>query len=114
MQPKRRWRDYRTRTGARPVKRFLEELTDADRAAVLAAMKEIQDHGTPCARHLDGDIWEVRADGRDVIYRVLFAEEGRTSRILLALSGFKKKTQKTPPAAIKTAKDRLKDWRDRA
>ena len=38
-----------------------------------------------------GDIWEVRADGDRVIYRILFAEEGTRGRILLALEGFNKK-----------------------
>ena len=65
------------------------------------------------ARHLDGDIWEVRVDGDRVIYRVLFAEEGARGRVLLALEGFKKKTQKTPSATIQLAKRRLTDWRRR-
>ncbi len=65
------------------------------------------------ARHLDGDIWEVRVDGDRVIYRVLFAEEGARGRVLLALEGFKKTTQKTPPATIQLAKRRLADWRRR-
>lgn len=73
----------------------------------------MQDHGTTHARSLRGDIWEVRADGDGVIYRILFSEEGAKSRILFALHGFKKKTQKTPPSAIATAEGRLKDWRKR-
>jgi hypothetical protein len=44
---------------------------------------------------------------------VLFAPEGAKQQVLLALEGFKKKTQKTPPATIQLAKRRLKDWRDR-
>lgn len=48
-----------------------------------------------------------------VIYRILFAEEGARGRILLALEGFKKKTQKTPPATVRLAKWRLSDWRRR-
>jgi phage-related protein len=59
------------------------------------------------------DIWEVRATGDRVIYRVLFATEGTRSQILLALSAFKKKTQKTPPAEVALAQGRLADWRRR-
>lgn len=110
---KRRWRDYQTAAGSRPVKKFLEDISDVDRASVMAAMKDVQDHGTTHARSLRGDIWEVRADGDGVIYRILFSEEGAKSRILLALHGFKKKTQKTPSSAIATAEGRLKDWRKR-
>ena len=42
-----------------------------------------------------------------------FAEEGSRGQILLALDGFNKKTQKTPPATIELAKRRLADWRRR-
>lgn len=76
-------------------------------------MQEVRDEGLRAARHLDGDIWEVRVDGDRVIYRVLFAEEGTRGRILLALEAFTKKTQRTPPAAIALAKRRLTDWRKR-
>ena len=76
-------------------------------------MAEVRDRGLVAARHLEGDIWEVRVDGDRVIYRVLFAEEGSRGRVLLALEGFKKKTQKTPRATIELAKRRLSDWRRR-
>jgi phage-related protein len=62
---------------------------------------------------LDGDIWEVRVDGNRVIYRILFAQEGRLRQILLALDAFNKKTQKTPRATIDLAKRRSADWRRR-
>jgi phage-related protein len=58
-------------------------------------------NGLEVARHLGGDIWEVRATGDSVIYGVLFATEGTRSQILLALSAFNKKTQKTPSARPK-------------
>jgi len=111
---RRRWRDYRTAAGRRPIKEFLVGLSDADRASVLAAMSDVRDRGLVAARHLDGDIYEVRADGDHVIYRVLFATEGETNRILLSLEAFKKKTQRTPPDRIALAKRRLADWRRRA
>jgi hypothetical protein len=60
---KRRWRDYRTAAGRRPVKDFFDALSDTDAAAVVAAMKEVQERGTSAARHLGGDIYEVRAEG---------------------------------------------------
>lgn len=111
---KRRWRDYRTAAGRRPVKEFISGLSDADAAAVLAAMRDVQQNGTQAARHLRGDLYEVRADADRVIYRILFATEGRSSQVLLTLEGLKKKTQKTPPATIAVAERRLADWRRRA
>lgn len=106
----RRWRDYRTRAGRRPVKEFIDSLSDEDAAAVVAAMNEIKAHGLVAARHLEGEIYEVRASGNRVIYRVLFAPQGKRSQILLSLEAFKKKTQKTPSRSIQLAQRRLQDW----
>ncbi len=76
-------------------------------------MKDVQSNGIEVARHLRGDIYEVRADGRQATYRVLFATEGARSQVLLGLSGFSKKTRRTPPAEIALAERRLRDWRAR-
>ena len=111
---RRRWRDYRTEAGNRPVKDFFDKLSDADAASVVAAMREVQDLGLPAARHLHGDIYEVRAEGDRQIFRVLFAVEGRRGQVLLSLEGFSKKTRKTPPEKIRLAERRLADWRRRA
>jgi phage-related protein len=108
-----RWRDYQTASGRRPIKEFLAGLDDGDLASVVAAMKEVRQRGLEAARHLDGEIYEVRADGRGVIYRVLFAPEGTHKQVFLSLEAIKKKTQKTPQNAIGVAKRRLRDWRAR-
>jgi phage-related protein len=96
------------------VKEFLDRLSDSDAAVVVAAMKEVQVDGLVAARHLRGDIYEVRADGDRQAFRILFAAEGRTQQVLLALEGISKKTQKTPPEVIRLAERRLSDWRGRA
>ena len=111
--PARRWRDYRTAAGRRPVKEFIGSLRDEEAAEVVAAMREVREEGLTAARKLRGDIWEVRADGNRVIHRVLFAPEGRRGLVLLALAGFTKKTPKTPPDVIALAERRLADWRSR-
>ncbi len=108
-----RWRDYRTASGRRPIKEFLDRLDDEDLASVIAAMKEVRQQGLQAARHLDGDIYEVRADGKGVIYRVLFAPQGKRKQVFLSLEALKKKTQKTPPEAIRLAKRRLREWERR-
>lgn len=72
----RRWRDYETAAGRRPVKEFIEKLSWEDRAAVVAAMREVKEEGMVAARHLDEGIYEVRTDGNRVTYRVLFAPQG--------------------------------------
>lgn len=112
-RPRRQWRDYRTRAGRRPVKDFLDDLSDDEVAAIVAGMKEVAERGLPAARHLRGEIYEVRADATTRSFRVLFATEGRYSQVLLSLSAFEKRTQKTPPREIELAEDRLGDWRSR-
>ncbi len=110
---RRRWRDYKTSSGRNPIEEFIDRLSGPDKATVLAGMEDVREGGLRAARHLDGDIWEVRADGDRVIYRILFATEGRWRQVLLALEVFNKKTQKTPRSTIELAKTRLADWRRR-
>jgi phage-related protein len=106
-----RWRDYRTATGGRPVKDVIDGLTDDEVASIVAAMKEIAELGLGFARHLRGDIYEVRADADRRSFRVLFSKEAKF--ILLSLSAFEKRTQKTPARELELAERRLKDWRAR-
>jgi len=110
---KRRWRDYATDGGRRPVKEFLRELEPEEVAAVAVALKEVEERGLQVTRHLRGPIYEVRAHGNRVTYRILFAPQGRRGQVLLALSAFRKKTQKTPPQLIRLAEQRLRDWEER-
>ena len=113
---KRRWRFYTTPSGRSPVRDFLTgaRRPSDDRDEILAAMKDVQVNGVPFSRHLTGDVYEVRADGRQATCRVLFATEGRNNQVLLALSSFSKKTRRTPPEEIRLAERRLADWRARA
>ena len=78
------------------MKEFLSKLSDEDAAEIAASMDDVVDEGLTVARHLRGDIYEVRAVGRNAAFRVLFAPEGRKGRILLSLEAFSKKTQQTP------------------
>jgi len=108
---KRQWRDYRTAGGARPVHKFLMGLTAAERAEIAAAMREVSRDGLSAAKHLSGDIYEVKADTNDKFFRVLFAAEGEYNQVLLSLEAFAKKTNKTPKPKMDKANDRLKSWR---
>ncbi len=89
-------------------------LRTAERAAITAAMADVAKSGKRAARHLRGEVYEVRAQGENVIYRLLFATEGRHSQVLLALVFFVKKTQRTPADQIELAEQRLADWRSRS
>ena len=110
---RRRWRFYETVSGAKPVQAFLDKLTPTEAAEVVAAMKEVAREGLRFARHLSGDIWEVRIEADRKAFRVLFSSEGKFQQVLLALEAFTKKTPKTPARTIHLAERRLADWRNR-
>ncbi|OGQ10209.1 MAG: hypothetical protein A2138_08620 [Deltaproteobacteria bacterium RBG_16_71_12] len=113
---RRRWRFYTSPTGGEVVWGELDALGADAAAALLAEMRVVARHGLKDggARHLRGDVWEVRADGDHVTLRALFAKQGRFGQVLLALHVFPKKTRQTPPHKIDLAEKRLADWRSRA
>ena len=111
---RRQWRDFKTPAGARPVKEFLAKLTDEEVAVIAAGMRDVRERGIAAARHLRGDIYEVRADAATRSYRLLFSCEGKYSQVLLSLSVYEKRSQKAPTQEIELAEKRLKDWRARA
>ncbi|MBJ7601193.1 type II toxin-antitoxin system RelE/ParE family toxin [Candidatus Nephthysia bennettiae] len=102
---------YSTATGSEPVKEFLDQLSAVDHAVVIAGMREVQRDGLVAARHIAGDIYEVRATRMNRHFRILFALEGK--RILLALDAYNKDTPKMPLAILRRAERRLRDWRSR-
>ena len=110
---RRRWRFYETAAGRRPVRDFLDAQPGSDAAEIVAEMRHVARVGLAGARHLRGEIYEVRAAGLNRIFRILFAALGRYSHILLALEGFAKKTQRTPSREVDVAEQRLRDWRER-
>jgi len=111
--PKRRWRDYRTGAGRPRIKEFLDKLSDEDAAEVVAAMGDVERSGITAVKHIEGELYEVKAEGERQTFRVLFAQEGEHEQVLLALVGLSRKQQKLPRDAIELAKRRLRDWRSR-
>lgn len=95
------------------MKDFFDGLTDEEAASVVAGMKEVAARGLLAAKHLRGDLYEVRSDAATRSFRLLFSAEGRYSQVLLSLSAFVKKTQKTPVRELDLAESRLSDWRAR-
>jgi phage-related protein len=110
---RRRWRDYATPGGTRPVRDFIDDLDEDDATQVLAAMKDVSVNGLEAARHVRGDIYEVRAPVANATIRILFSVEGTRSLILLALEAFAKTSRETPPQRIRLAESRLASWRAR-
>ncbi len=105
------WRRYRTAAGTDPIADFLDGLNVADRREVLAAMNAVRLEGVRAARHLRGDIYEVRIRTPTGQYRVLFSQESRS--VLLALLAYAKRSRRAPRQILEIAEHRLRDWRER-
>jgi phage-related protein len=71
---------------------------------------EPQNVGMPHVRPVTGQkkLWEIRAKGKDGIARLFYFT--MSSRQIVLLHGFMKKTQKTPQGEIDTAVSRMKEY----
>jgi phage-related protein len=58
-------------------------------------------------RHLEGKLWELRMMGRDGIGRAIYVTA--TSRRVVVVRAFMKKTQKTPLRELEIARQRAKE-----
>ena len=109
---------YKDKNGNSPIDSYITELmTKGDKDSRINANKileyiaYLERYGNkarePYAKHLDGDIWELRP----IRNRILYAAWDGNSFILLHL--FIKKTQKTPRREIEQAKRNLDEYRGR-
>lgn len=102
---------FRTEAGNEPVREWLLGLAREDRKTVGEDIKTAQfgwPLGMPLIRKLATGLWEVRSHVSTGIARVMFTVDGQT---MVLLHGFQKKSQRTPPADLMTAKQRLAQLR---
>jgi phage-related protein len=108
----KKWRFYRTAMGAEVARDELRALGDRPRAAVTDAIKRRR-RGASLPReieHLRGEVSALRVTFDGCEYRVLYAEVGNNSEVLLGLVVLEKKSKKLPASELKKAERRLKDW----
>ena len=79
---------------------------------LLRLLDLIRDNGLDrlppkAAKHLDGELWELRIKGNDGIGRAFYVT--RAGQRLVIVHVFVKKTQKTPPRPIKLAQRRAEE-----
>ena len=101
---------FATGSGDEPVRDWLKDLSKDDRHEIGSDILAVQQGwplGLPLCRSLGRGLWEVRSslsNGR--IARVIFAFDDGT---IVLLTGFIKKTRRTPPAELDLALKRRKD-----
>ena len=98
---------YKTEAGNEPVREWLKSLPREDRKAIGEDIKIAQygwPLGMPLIRKMERGLWEVRSNISAGIARVIFTVKGA---MMILLHGFVKKSQKTPPNELDTARRRL-------
>jgi len=93
------------------VRDFLLERTREDKKEIGSDIFTVQKRfplGLPLVEKLDTDLWEVRSHITDGISSIFFTVYGET---MVLLHGFVKKSQKIPSKEMKTAKERLAEFR---
>jgi phage-related protein len=100
---------YKSQSGNEPVREWLKSLPKEDRKAIGEDIKTAQygwPLGMPLIRKIERGLWEVRSDISTGIARVFFTAK---DSLMILLHGFVKKSQKTPPTELDTARRRLKN-----
>ena len=97
---------FKKENGECPVQDFLDALDGKMRAKLLAGFALLEANGPqmrePYSKHIGDGIFEVRAKQGSNITRVMYFFF--VGRKIILTNGFTKKTQKTPPAELATAK----------
>ena len=103
---------YETEDGKQPVAEFLDSLDNKMNAKLVGLMELLEEKGNelrePYSAPIGDGIFELRCKLGSNITRALYFFY--VDKNIVVTNGFVKKTQKTPPAEIKLAKDRRKDW----
>ncbi len=108
---------YETETGGCPVRDFLDELKSSDPgdfAAVMAGLEKLRNreyHREPLCKALGNGLFELRHVGK-LNTRVLWFFV--KNRRIVVVHGIRNKGRAIPVRDIKTATDRMQDWRKRA
>ena len=101
---------FRTREGAEPVREWLRSMPRDDRRQVGMDIKTVEygwPIGMPTCRSLGEGLWEVRTKLSDREVRVVFFFDGSD---MILTHGFVKKERRTPPAVLRLARDRKRQW----
>ena len=107
---------YRLPNGKSPVDEFLDSLTGKQAQKVLWVLQVIEELDVIPRQYFkklvdSDDIWEVRIQFGNDIFRLLGFFDGGT--LIILTNGFAKKTQKTPPQEIELAVRRKDDYLER-
>jgi phage-related protein len=108
---------YETAAGRCPVQEFLDELKESDPgdfAAVLAGLAKLRDrryHAEPLSKALGDGLFELRHVGKLNTRVLWFFMKGRR---IIAVHAVRNKGQAIAARDLRTARERMSDWLQRA
>lgn len=109
-------RFYQTEMGRSPVEEFLDALAGKQTQKLIWVLRLVEDLPLVPVQYFrkltdTDELWEVRAQhGGDVLRLLGFFDGGG---LLVLVSGFTKKSEKTPPEEIARAERRRRDYLSR-
>ena len=106
---------YKTSSGHSPVEEFIDSLNEKEAKKVVWTLRLVRDLERVPEEYLKklkstDDIWEIRVQFGNNIFRFLGFYESNT---IILTNAFSKKTQKTPEKEIELAKQRKKECNER-
>ena len=106
---------YKKQDGSCPTEEFMDSLDEKMKAKLLRLQMLLEENGNelrePYSKHLEDDIFELRAQqGNNIVRNLYFFMVGQK---IIITNGFVKKTQKTPKNEIDLAKKYRKDYLER-
>jgi len=106
---------YKTSSGHSPVEEFIDSLNEKEAKKVVWTLRLVRDLERVPEEYLKklkstDDIWEIRVQFGNNIFRFLGFYESNT---IILTNAFSKKTQKTPEKEIELAKQRKKEYNER-
>jgi phage-related protein len=108
---------YVAASGAVPMREFLDDLKQTDRddhAAVvsgLAKLRNRQYHCEPLSKALGEGLFELRHVGKLNTRIIWFFMKGRR---IIAVHGIRNKGRAIPARDLDIARERMRDWQERA
>jgi phage-related protein len=108
---------YETATGRCPVREFLDELRGSDPddfAAVLAGLAKLRDrqyHREPLSKALGDGLYELRHVGKLNTRLLWFFMRHRN---IVVVHGIRNKGRAIPARDLATARERMREWKNRS
>ncbi len=104
---------YKTSSGKKPVEEFLNSLQSKQAQRVVWVLELIEELERIPKQYFKklvntDDIWEIRIQAGNNIFRILSFFDG--NKLIIACHGFVKKSQKVPAKEIKIAEERKADY----